>query len=60
MLFQQALARMLGPLLAAVLSPFSVAAPYWTAGLIAMTGVVVLSLSKRPVPLGSGVTQRDG
>ena len=57
---QQALARMLGPLLAAVLSPFSVAAPYWTAGLIAMTGVVVLSLSKRPVPLGSGVTQRDG
>ena len=40
---QQALARMLGPLLAAVLSPFSVSAPYWTGGLIAIIGVVVLS-----------------
>jgi DHA1 family tetracycline resistance protein-like MFS transporter len=44
---QQALARMLGPLLAAVLSPFSAAAPYWVGGLIAMTGVVILSLSGR-------------
>jgi hypothetical protein len=34
---------MLGPLLAAVLSPFSVSAPYWTGGLIAIIGVVVLS-----------------
>jgi MFS transporter, DHA1 family, tetracycline resistance protein len=47
---QQALARMLGPLLAAVLSPFSAGAPYWTGGLIAITGVVVLSISRRSVP----------
>jgi hypothetical protein len=38
---------MLGPLLAAVLSPFSASAPYWTGGLIAITGVVVLSMSGR-------------
>jgi MFS transporter, DHA1 family, tetracycline resistance protein len=44
---QQAMARMLGPLLAALLSPFSAAAPYWAGGLIAMTGVVVLSMSGR-------------
>lgn len=44
---QQALARMLGPLLAAVLSPFSVAAPYWAAGLVALLGAAVLSLSAR-------------
>jgi DHA1 family tetracycline resistance protein-like MFS transporter len=45
---QQALARMLGPLLAAALSPFSASAPYWTGALIAVAGVVVLSLSGRP------------
>ena len=44
---QQALARMLGPLLAAVLSPFAASAPYWAGGLIAMTGVVILSMSGR-------------
>jgi DHA1 family tetracycline resistance protein-like MFS transporter len=44
---QQALARMLGPLVAAVLSPFSVSAPYWIAGLIATTGFLVLSMSGR-------------
>jgi DHA1 family tetracycline resistance protein-like MFS transporter len=43
----QALARMLGPLLAAVLSPFGVSLPYWTGGLIAVIGVVVLSASGR-------------
>ena len=42
---QQALARMLGALLAAVLSPLSVSAPYWTGGMIAVVGVVVLSMS---------------
>ncbi len=47
---QQAMARMLGPLLAALLSPFSAAAPYWAGGLIAMTGVVILSLSRRSMP----------
>ncbi|WP_213735661.1 MFS transporter [Bradyrhizobium sp. dw_411] len=44
---QQAMARMLGPLLAAVLSPFSAAAPYWAGGLIAMMGVVILLISGR-------------
>jgi DHA1 family tetracycline resistance protein-like MFS transporter len=44
---QQAMARMLGPLLAAVLSPFSLSAPYWTAGLIAVAGVVLLSASAK-------------
>ena len=44
---QQAMARMLGPLLAAVLSPFSAAAPYWAGGVIAMMGVVILSMSGR-------------
>jgi DHA1 family tetracycline resistance protein-like MFS transporter len=44
---QQALARMLGPLLAAVLSPLSLSAPYWAGGLIAVAGVVLLSVSTR-------------
>jgi MFS transporter, DHA1 family, tetracycline resistance protein len=44
---QQALARMLGPLLAAVLSPFSLGAPYWAGGLIAAAGVVLLLVSGR-------------
>jgi DHA1 family tetracycline resistance protein-like MFS transporter len=44
---QQALARMLGPLLAAVLSPFSLGAPYWAGGLITMAGVVLLLISGR-------------
>jgi DHA1 family tetracycline resistance protein-like MFS transporter len=47
---QEAMARMLGPLLAALLSPFSAAAPYWVGGLIAMMGVVVLSMSGWSVP----------
>jgi DHA1 family tetracycline resistance protein-like MFS transporter len=51
---QQALARMLGPLLAAVLSPLSVGAPYWAGGLIAIAGVVVLSISGRSVPSEAG------
>jgi hypothetical protein len=37
---QQALACVLGLLLAAVLSPFSAGAPYWTAGSIVVAGVV--------------------
>jgi hypothetical protein len=37
---QQALAHMLGPLLAAVPSQFSAGAPYWLAGLIVVAGVV--------------------
>jgi MFS transporter, DHA1 family, tetracycline resistance protein len=47
---QQALARMVGPLFAAVLSPLSTSAPYWTAGLIATIGLVVLSMSGRSAP----------
>jgi len=51
---QQALARMLGPLLAAVLSPFNAAAPYWAGGLIAMAGVVILSVPRRSVSPEAG------
>jgi MFS family permease len=47
---QQALARMLGPLLAAVLSPLSLGAPYWMAGLIALAGVGLLLKSRQPAP----------
>jgi MFS transporter, DHA1 family, tetracycline resistance protein len=39
---QQSLARMLGPLLAAALSPFNLNAPYWAGGIIAAIGVGVL------------------
>jgi MFS transporter, DHA1 family, tetracycline resistance protein len=51
---QQALARMLGPLLAAVLSPFSLGAPYWAGGLIAMAGVVLLLVAGRSLPPKEG------
>jgi MFS transporter, DHA1 family, tetracycline resistance protein len=51
---QQALARMLGPLLAAVLSPLSLGAPYWTAGLIALVGVGLLLKSRQPAPFEAG------
>jgi DHA1 family tetracycline resistance protein-like MFS transporter len=51
---QQALARMLGPLLAAALSPFSLGAPYWAAGVIALAGVALLSGLQRSVPTGEG------
>ena len=44
---QQAFARMLGPLLAALLSPLGLSAPYWVAGLIAVAGVVLLSVAGR-------------
>jgi DHA1 family tetracycline resistance protein-like MFS transporter len=44
---QQALARMLGPLFAAVLSPLSASGPYWAGGLIAVIGLAVLSMSGR-------------
>jgi DHA1 family tetracycline resistance protein-like MFS transporter len=47
---QQALARMLGPLFAAVLSPLNASAPYWTAGLIAVIGLMLLSMSGRSAP----------
>jgi DHA1 family tetracycline resistance protein-like MFS transporter len=46
---QQPLARMLGPLLAAALSPVSLGAPYWTAGLIAIAGAVLLTVAGRAV-----------
>jgi DHA1 family tetracycline resistance protein-like MFS transporter len=50
---QQAMARMLGPLLAAGLSPFSLSAPYWMAGLIAAAGVVLLSVAGRSASPGT-------
>jgi MFS family permease len=43
---QQALARMLGPLLAAVFSPFDLGAPYWAAGAIAAAGAALLTLRR--------------
>ena len=49
---QQSLARMVGPLLAAVLSPIGLSAPYWVAGVIVLVGLVVLSLSARPARPG--------
>jgi len=52
---QQALARMLGPLLAALVSPLASGAPYWIGALIALSGVV-LSMSKRCVPSQVGDT----
>jgi len=51
---QQALGRMLGPLLAAVMSPLAAGAPYWTGALIALAGVVVLSASTRRVASEAG------
>lgn len=56
---QQALARTLGPLLAAVLSSLSSGAPYWSGGLIALTGVVVLSISGRSVLMQSQTRPPD-
>jgi len=50
---QQALARMPGPLLAAVLSPLSLGAPYWAGGLIAMAGVVLLLIAGRSASPGA-------
>jgi DHA1 family tetracycline resistance protein-like MFS transporter len=44
---QQALARMLGPLLAAVLSSYAVNLPYWAGELVAVVGAAVLSISSR-------------
>jgi MFS transporter, DHA1 family, tetracycline resistance protein len=38
---------MLGPLLAALLSPLAAGAPYWAGALVALIGVVVLSMSTR-------------
>jgi len=43
---QQSMARMLGPLLAAVLSPIALDAPYWVGALIILLGVVVLALRR--------------
>ncbi|MBS0245320.1 MAG: MFS transporter [Proteobacteria bacterium] len=39
---QQSLARMLGPLVPAVLSPMSVSTPYWAGGMVAILGMAAL------------------
>ncbi len=44
---QQSLARMVGPLLAAVLSPFDLSAPYWAACAVVLAGLALLSMSSR-------------
>jgi DHA1 family tetracycline resistance protein-like MFS transporter len=46
---QQSMARMLGPLLAAVLSPIALNAPYWMAMIIVVAGFVALKLMASPV-----------
>lgn len=49
---QQSLARMVGPLLAAVLSPFNLSAPYWAACAVVLAGLAVLSMSARSARTG--------
>jgi DHA1 family tetracycline resistance protein-like MFS transporter len=49
---QQSLARMVGPLLAAVLSPFNLSAPYWVACAVVVAGLAVLSMSSRSAQPG--------
>jgi MFS transporter, DHA1 family, tetracycline resistance protein len=44
---QQALARMLGPLLAALLSSYATSMPYWAGALVAAAGVAILSITSR-------------
>lgn len=44
---QQSLARMLGPLVPAILSPMSISAPYWAAGAVAIVGMAVLWTGQR-------------
>jgi DHA1 family tetracycline resistance protein-like MFS transporter len=44
---QQSMARMLGPLLAAVLSPIALNAPYWAGALVIVAGFAALML-RRP------------
>jgi len=39
---QQSLARMLGPLAPAILSPMSISAPYWVGGAVAIVGMAAL------------------
>ena len=39
---QQSLARMLGPLVPAILSPMSISAPYWVGGAVAIVGMAAL------------------
>lgn len=49
---QQSLARMVGPLLAAVLSPVSLSAPYWAACAVVLAGLAVLSVSPKSARAG--------
>lgn len=39
---QQSLARMLGPLVPAIMSPMSISAPYWAGGVVAIVGMAAL------------------
>ncbi len=49
---QQSLARMVGPLLAAVLSPVNLSAPYWAACAVTLAGLAVLMISSRSAQPG--------
>lgn len=53
---QQSLARMVGPLFAAVLSPLNLSAPYWAACAVAVAGLVVLSMFGKSARLATGAS----
>ncbi|AXK80186.1 MFS transporter [Pseudolabrys taiwanensis] len=44
---QQSLARMLGPLAPAILSPMSISAPYWVGGAVAIVGMAALWIRQK-------------
>jgi len=44
---QQSLARMLGPLVPAILSPMSISAPYWVGGAVAIVGMAALWIRQK-------------
>lgn len=50
---QQSLARMLGPLLAAVLSPLNLSVPYWAACAVTVLGLAVLAMPRRSATLAT-------
>lgn len=49
---QQSLARMVGPLLAAVLSPVNLSAPYWAACAVTLAGLAMLMMTRRSAQAG--------
>ena len=50
---QQSLARMVGPLLAAVLSPVGLGVPYWAACAVTLAGLALLLMSRKSTQLAT-------